>query len=86
MVLCYGAVFFLVVPFVAFILLPNTAYFELILGCSGTHFGTCCFIFVASGSSGDTRGTPCSQKLIFDGFREAFDKILEKSSSRSVVL
>ena len=28
MVLCYGAVFFLVVPFVAFIVLPKTGYFR----------------------------------------------------------
>ena len=98
MVLCYGAVFFLVVRFVAFILLPKTVYLKSFWGPLGVilvPFGT---ILVALGASGDPRGTPCRQKWIFNRFGEVsrsplgsqfwyiFDKIPEKSSSRSVVL
>ena len=98
MVLCYGAVFFLVVRFVAFTLLPKTVYLKSFWGPLGVILAPFGSILVALGSPGDPRGTPCRQKLIFNRFGEVsppslgsqfwyiFDKFLEKSSSRCTIL
>ena len=62
--------FFLLVPFVAFILFPKTRYFLSFWGPLGVILAPFGSILVALGSSGVPRGTPCSQKLIFNGFEE----------------
>ena len=97
-VLCYGAVFFLVVRFVAFTLLPKTVYLKSFWGPLGVILAPFGSILVALGSPGDPRGIPCRQKLIFNRFGEVlppplgsqfwyiFDKFLKKTSSRGVVL
>ena len=69
MVLCYGAVFFLVVRFVAFILLPQTVYLKSFWGPLGVILVSFGIILVALGASG-SQGTPCSQKWIFNRFGE----------------
>ena len=69
-VLCYGAVFFLVVRFVAFTLLPKTVYLKSFWGPLGVILAPFGFILVALGSPGDPRGTPCRQKRIFNRFGE----------------
>ena len=66
--MCYGAVFFLVVPFVAFILLPKTAYLRSFWGALGVILAPLGSILVALGSLGDPRGTPCRQTWIFNRF------------------
>ena len=90
--------FFLVVPFVAFILFPKTRYFLLLWGPLVVILAPFGSISVALGSSGVPRGTPCSQKWIWKRFGEVlppplgsqfwyiFDKIPKKWRSRSVVL
>ena len=67
-VLCYGAVFFLVVRFVAFILLPQTVYLKSFWGPLGVILVSCGIILVALGASrtpGGPQGDPLQSKVDF---------------------
>ena len=68
MVLCYGAVFFLVVRFVAFILFPQTVYLKSFWGPLGVILVSCGIILVALGASRDPRGTPGGPPAVQSGF------------------